>query len=45
MRGDPKRRVTDFEGSQLVTVSNQDGIDEDEEKLPGFFIKLNLLDE
>ena len=45
VQGDPKRRVTDFEGIQLVTVSSQNGTGEDNEELPGFSLKLNLLDE
>ena len=45
VQGDPKRRVTDFEGIQLVTVLDKSGADSDEGKLPGFSMRLNLLDE
>ena len=45
MQGDPKRSVTDFEGIQLITVSNKNDTDGDDRALPGFFLKLNLLDE
>ena len=45
MQGDPKRSVTDFEGIQLITVSNKNDTDGDDRALPGFSLKLNLLDE
>ena len=45
VQGGPKRYVTDFEGSQLITVANEDGAGGEGEKLPGFSTKIDLLDE
>ena len=49
VQGDPKRRVTDFDGIQLVTVSNQNDTGEDDNddggELLRFSLERNLLDE
>ena len=40
-----QKMTSDFEGIQLITVSNKNDTDGDDRALPGFSLKLNLLDE
>lgn len=45
VHGDPKRRVKDFEGVQLVTISSDSANGTQTDTLPGFQFELQLLDE
>ena len=45
VHGDPKRRVTDFEGVQLITVMNNQDEQHKENCLPGFPFEITFSDE
>lgn len=45
MHGDPRRRVTNFEGVQLITVVPEEGENHPKDDLPDFPFEIDFLEE